>query len=156
MTTLTATDGIYLEFHRLMQELYVRVGSYLEPLGVTRTGLSHLLYIHSHPGCKVSELVDATRLDKPAVTRSLSALGKLGFLDRQTAKIESRAFILYLTPAGKTVVKAVSGIVQEWERDLRDAVGEDDYGATLATLSRAGERFLRDRVKHTEGTSFFY
>ena len=39
-------------------------------------------------------------MDKASVTRSMASLGKLGFVDKQADKAQSRAIVLVLSPAG--------------------------------------------------------
>ena len=165
MSTLTRERGFYSAFYSLTLELHARIWSYLEPLGVSQTAFTHLLYIDSHPGCKISELVDAVHADKAAVTRSLSGLGRLGYVDRQTGKLESRAFVLYLTPAGKAIVEGVAELLRRWETDLETVLGEETYGRILGELEEAREHFLRERVRQAadtavnapfSGISYFY
>ena len=147
MSTLTTERGFYSAFYALTLELHARIWSYIEPLGVSQTAFSYLLYIDSHPGCKISELVDAVHADKAAVTRSLSGLGRLGYVDRQTGKLESRAYILYLTPAGKAIVEGVAELLRRWEAEMEKALGEEAYERTLGELEEAREYFLRERVR---------
>lgn len=165
MSTLSDQCGIYSSFHRLTNELHTRIWSYLSPLGVSQTTFSYLLYIDSRPGCKVSEMVDALHMDKATATRGLSMLGRLGYINRQTSKLESRAFIMYLTPAGKTIVQAVAEIIHLWENELRELMGEKLYDDAVKAFDNAHDLFLQNRIRNTSdslvdppftGITFFY
>ncbi len=152
MSTLTKERGFYSAFYTLTLELHARIWAYIEPLGVSQTAFSYLLYIDTHPGCKISELVDAVHADKAAVTRSLSGLGRLGYVDRQTGKLESRAFVLYLTSAGKAIVDGVAQLLRRWEEDVRKVLGKAEYERVLGDLEDAREHFLQERVRRAADT----
>lgn len=134
-------------FNRLQQDLNQRIWNFLRPLGINRVCFSYLMYINAHMPCRISELVETLHMDKASVTRSLSTLGKLGFIDKQTDKEHPRSIVLILTPAGQTVMQTVESIRQEWEEELRGCMHPDDYQTMTRILSEAAERYAQNRVR---------
>jgi len=127
--------------------LQARIWAHLEPLGINRLCFSYLLYIDAHSPCRIGELVEAFHMDKASVTRSMASLGKLGFVDKQADKAQSRAIVLVLSPAGKAVVREAEEITREWEADLHAAMRPGEYDATLDVLHRARESFVLGRAR---------
>lgn len=141
-------DSIYAEFWGLEQDLRERIRAYLEPMGINHLCFLYLIYIDAHNGCRVSEVAHAAGMDKASVTRALSSLGRLGFVDRQIGKLDTRAFDLYLTPAGKTVVARIRRLRDEWEKDIREGLSEEERSALTKLLRKAREHFAANRAQN--------
>ncbi len=139
-------SSLFSEFSCLEQDLQARIWTYLGPLGINQICFCYLLFIDVHAPCRIGELVEAFHMDKASVTRSMATLGKLGFVNKQSDKAQSRAVVLILSAAGKAVVRKTEELTREWEADLRAAMRPGEYDAALGILCRARKRFVLGRA----------
>lgn len=124
-----------------------RLPTYIDPLHINGVGLMFLLHIREHEGCKVSELAHALRMDKASVTRGLAPLGKLGYVEKQRAKLDTRTFNLYLTPAGRLVLRGIEEILHDWDRGAALALGDRGYSSLCSELARLCEQMAAQAAK---------
>lgn len=139
------------KFYRILMDLFGilarRLLNYLEPMHVGASGLLFMLYIRDHKGCRVSDIAHALRMDKAAVTRGLGPLGEMGYVEKQRAKIDTRTFNLYLTPAGRLVLRGARGILDEWEEEFQQSLSEKEYGELFEIMGQSKSRMMEQLAR---------
>lgn len=75
----------------------------------------YLIYVSHYPQCTPGDISLATHQDQGHITRCLTRLEELGYLQRQRSKKDCRSFVLTITDPGKEVVLAMKNIISDWE-----------------------------------------
>jgi DNA-binding MarR family transcriptional regulator len=88
------------------------------------------------PGLSAVEVAERTFLDKVAVSRAVTKLIKNGRIDRQFADADRRRSILNLSEEGQKVHNEIAPLALEFERQLIEEIGKDDYATFNAVLEQ--------------------
>ena len=80
-----------------------------------------------YPGLSAVEVADRTLMDKVAVSRAVTKLIKNGRIDREFADADRRRSILNLSAEGQQVHNEIAPLALEFERQLIEDLGEEDY-----------------------------
>ncbi|WP_379153123.1 MarR family winged helix-turn-helix transcriptional regulator [Paenibacillus sp. sgz5001063] len=128
--------------HRRISNLFARV---LKPYDITPEQWSILLMICDHEGINQKEVAAAAAKDQPTTARIVELLQKKGFIHKTMSPTDRRAFLLYATETGKsliehtvtleqqTIATAVNGLSRQQLEDLRSML-ELIYNNTGNTL----------------------
>jgi len=93
-----------------------------------------------YPGLSAVEVADRTFLDKVAVSRAVTKLIKNGRIDRQFADADRRRSILNLSEHGREVHNEIAPLALQFERELLQDIGEDQYATFSAVLEQLLEK----------------
>ncbi|MGN7763693.1 MarR family winged helix-turn-helix transcriptional regulator [Paenibacillus sp. 22594] len=114
--------------HRRISNAFARV---LKPYDITPEQWSILLMICDREGINQKEVAAAAAKDQPTTARIVELLQKKGFIHKTMSPTDRRAFQLYATETGKsliertvsleqqTIATAVNGLRTEQLEDLR-------------------------------------
>ena len=83
--------------------------------GLSPSGVHAVLEIGRSPGIQARDLAELLRLDKSNMSRQVSKLEAAGYVRREAASDDARAFRLHLTESGQTLRDGI-------ERDVTDQV----------------------------------
>jgi len=92
-----------------------------------------LVIIDANPGLKQSELARAAHLDRSTVVSIIDNLERRDLVERRPAQNDRRSNALFLTSAGKKLLKSLKQRVADHEERLVRHLSEDEQ-ATLVTL----------------------
>ncbi|MNI72994.1 Transcriptional regulator SlyA [compost metagenome] len=73
--------------------------------------------------------------DQPTTARIIDLLEKKGWVERQTSEQDRRAYLLYLTTEGRTMLDNLVPIEREMNKELAEGIPEDQMEAFKHTLS---------------------
>ena len=105
----------------------------LAPLNVTPARAAALFFIENNPGCSQATLGRALRINRPSTAVAVDQLQEIGAVERRKANVGARNNALHVTPAGKTLHRAILKIAQRQEAD---------FFAALSTAEREQLRRL--------------
>ena len=95
------------------------------------------------PGSSARQLVERTRMDKVAVSRSVARLVDRRLVTRDTDDEDRRRSRLALSPAGEDIYGQIEPLALDYERRLVDGLAPGrraELDALLADLQAAAER----------------
>lgn len=127
---------IYGNIMALEVSLQERIRNYLRERGIDTTTYQCLEYIAGHGGCFASEIARNMQEDRAVVNRRLSRLGERGYIRKKTSKQDCRARALSTTPAGRAIVNGVEAIAENWNKEIRSSIGEEDYLAFASVVRK--------------------
>ena len=96
-----------------------------------------------YPGLSAVEVADRTLMDKVAVSRAVTKLIKNGRIDREFADADRRRSILNLSEQGREVHNEIAPLALQFERELLQDIGTDDYATFSAVLEQLLEKARR-------------
>ncbi len=96
-----------------------------------------------YPGLSAVEVADRTLMDKVAVSRAVTKLIKNGRIDREFADADRRRSILNLSEQGRAVHNEIAPLALQFERELLQDIGTDEYATFSAVLEQLLEKARR-------------
>lgn len=87
-------------------------------------------------GLTSTEVAQRTFMDKPTVSRAAASLIEQGILEREIDMDDRRRAPMRLSDEGRAIYAAVIPLVLESERELLDALSEDETATLYTLLSR--------------------
>lgn len=102
---------------------------------VSLTQLSALSSLHRHGSMCPGELASRERVQPPSMTRVITALAGLGFVDRNPHPTDGRQAVVALTEAGRAYVEAEVCVRERWLDRRLSELSADEREA----LRRAAE-----------------
>jgi DNA-binding MarR family transcriptional regulator len=93
-----------------------------------------------YPGLSAVEVADRTLMDKVAVSRAVTKLIKNGRIDREFADADRRRSILNLSEQGREVHNEIAPLALEFERELLQDIGDDEYANFISVLEQLLEK----------------
>lgn len=120
----------------LHRYIHTSMARRLAHLGIGMGQYPHLLVVCEHPGISQDKLTGNLLYNKSSVARALISLEENGFLRRETAPGDKRAYQIYPTDKGrraKTVIR----------RELDQVTGEFTAGLSPAERDTAAHLLLR-------------
>lgn len=93
-----------------------------------------------YPGLSAVEVADRTLMDKVAVSRAVTKLIKNGRIDREFADADRRRSILNLSKQGREVHNEIAPLALEFERELLQDIGDEEYANFLSVLEQLLEK----------------
>ena len=100
-----------------------------------------LLHIARHPGTTQDAIVSHMYIDKCNVARRTKKLEELGYIRRETGKVDRRQNNLYLTEEGEKLVPVIRGYLREWAKTITRDLSDEEHILLLGLL---------DRMLHTD------
>jgi len=98
-----------------------------------------------HDGLTSTEVAQRTLMDKPTVSRAAASLLERGILERQIDREDRRRAPMRLTDEGRAIYAAVIPRALDSERELLDALTEDEISTLHRLLTRLSMVASRDK-----------
>src|SRR5215468_1372768 len=95
---------------------------------------SVLVVIDRNPGLKQTQIADALGIKRTNFVSLVDGLERRGLAERRTADHDRRSSALYLTDAGKTLVRKLRRMAEVHDRRVTARIGEDGHRQLLALL----------------------
>jgi MarR family transcriptional regulator, lower aerobic nicotinate degradation pathway regulator len=86
--------------------------------GITRQQTALLLVLADHPGASQQELSDASGFDRNTLAEISHRLIRKGLIERRRSEADSRAYEVFLTPAGARLVQRILPDAHEVQRRI--------------------------------------
>lgn len=117
-------------------------GSYRDRFGLGIPDWRVMAVLARYPGSSAQQLAEHTRMDKVAVSRSVSRLVERELLTRKVAADDRRRSSLYLSPAGEQIYARIVPLARDYEARLLQGISPERRAALdglLNDLQRAAE-----------------
>ena len=117
---------------------FIALNSRLKPVGLSAGQFPVLLFLSRRDGITQEMLARFFYLDKATIARAVRRLVDDGFVCRRIDPDNRRAYGLFLTAKGKTVMDEILGVDASWEEELLAILteqGRDDLVRLLHTLA---------------------
>ena len=98
-----------------------------------------LSYLANNDIQNQNQLADAIGKDKVAVTRYLSDMEFLGYIERKTSDTDKRSNIVVLTKSGDNVYNSVVKLVEEVLKGAYKNISDTDLKTTISVLQKITE-----------------
>lgn len=121
--------------------------SYRERFGLGIPEWRVMAVLARFPGSSAGELVERTRMDKVAVSRSVARLVERKFVTRDTASDDRRRSSLGLSARGQSVYRQIVPLARDYEERLLAGISAGQRSlldGLLAELQRAAEALSGD------------
>ena len=122
-------DTISHLIHRADWRIDRENGRMLEPYGVTMYQAMSLIYVadHEEEGSVNQRAIERyTQLSNPGVTKLVSALEKLGLLERHHDPADARSYALRTTPKGRELSGVFRALLLESDRRATEKLSESE------------------------------
>ena len=108
----------------------------LRGLNVTPGEFSLMTIVRDNPQIRQIDLIQIYKLDKSTMSVAVSRLVRRGLVVQRKLPEDRRFHGLSLTTAGEEVLKTVTAIVQDQERRMAAALGDQDWQTAMGALRR--------------------
>ncbi|MGB8956906.1 MAG: MarR family transcriptional regulator [Tumebacillaceae bacterium] len=122
-------------YRKIVHLLFQRLKEY----DITPEQWSVLYKIAQMEGINQKEIALRTAKDQPTITRILDALIKKGWIDKQMSQTDRRAYLVYVTDAGRAVVERTKPIEQGVIHDVTAGIEPEQLELLRMTLIRISE-----------------
>lgn len=112
----------------------------LKPYGLTGSQCMYVIRVCENPGITQDQFLQLFMVHPSNVTRTITALKKLGFLQRQSNSRDRRTFRLFPTQRAEEVYPALCRLRAEWQDFLLEGVEPDQRESLLETLEKIAQR----------------
>jgi MarR family transcriptional regulator, transcriptional regulator for hemolysin len=131
---------------RASHSLTTELTAALEDLGLSPRG--HAVLLAAMTGAHTqTELARAVGLDKTTMVVTLDELEAAGLAERRPSKVDRRARVIAVTPAGARKVAEAEEIGERIRADVLDALDPDDRDAFMRSLCRLAADRLAEPVR---------
>lgn len=120
--------------------------SYRQRFGLAIADWRIMAVLARFPGSSARELVERTRMDKVAVSRSVSRLVERRLITRDTDAADRRRSSLALSPAGDDIYRQIVPLARDYEQRLLERIDPGrrrELDVLLADLQSAAEALPR-------------
>ena len=119
----------------------------LSGIGVTSSQYTILRCIYESSDCEVEqrELAQLIFSNKNNLASALTRLENVGFVFRKNEKNDARRRIVHLTELGKKVFLEARTIADTFQSQIKENLGEDDFGKLILYLSKCEQNFISDQ-----------
>lgn len=137
------SNSAYLNVREVLQLLVRRFGL-LQKDSAQCCGISviqsHIIYeISRRPSLSLNELSGALSVDTSTLSRQVQQLVEAGFIGRLPDPHDRRYVVLSLTEAGQRQAEAISGLMEDYIRNLFQHVPPDKHIQVLESLRLLSE-----------------
>jgi DNA-binding MarR family transcriptional regulator len=105
----------------------------LAPWGITPPRFSAMVIVSLNPGLKLTQLAAIMGIARSGAVILVDALEELGYMTRQPAPDDRRAFSLALTEKGRADLVKISDVVRQQDADVSHSLSADEQ-STLHRL----------------------
>lgn len=112
------------------------MGERLKPYGFIGAMHMILLYISRNPGTTQDAIVSHMYIDKCNVARRTKRLEELGYIRRETGKVDRRENNLFLTEEGEKLVPVIRGYLRDWAKSITRDLNDEERLTLLSLLDR--------------------
>ena len=97
-------------------------------------------------GVTATAITERTAMDKVAVSRAVSGLIELGYVERRPSDEDGRRSLLYLTDIGMTIYREIVPLALQHERAITDALSPDELATFKTLLNKLADIASPDRA----------
>ena len=109
---------------------------------------NYVIPVCLHPGMSQEQLARHVCADKCNVTRHLSRLEEMGYIQRRPSEQDKRATLVYPTPMMEEMLPKVRQINREWSEYILDGLTDEEIGQledTLLKIARRAKEYVNSK-----------
>jgi DNA-binding MarR family transcriptional regulator len=125
--------------YRASKKLQLRLQSRLRALRMNPTQLHVISVLKAYGALSIGEIVDATLMEQPTVSRVVSRLEKNGLVSRRASTRDSRMALISLTAAGIEVFKQIVPAALRHQDLALEGIGRKEIAQVIAALEKMEE-----------------
>jgi DNA-binding MarR family transcriptional regulator len=110
----------------------------LAPWEITPARFSALVLIARNPGMKQTDLAHLLGIARSGVVMLTDGLEELGYVRRVPSKVDRRAYMLELTPAGSKALAAIERAVLEHDARVSSRLSDAEKSKLMQLLAKLG------------------
>ncbi|HAP27841.1 MAG TPA: MarR family transcriptional regulator [Achromobacter sp.] len=110
----------------------------LAPWDITPQRYSALTLIAANDNLKLTDLARILGIARSGAVQIVNQLQDLGYVERQEAERDRRAYALAMTPAGHTALAAITEAVQAHDARISGKLGAADRRKLIGLLGKLG------------------
>jgi DNA-binding MarR family transcriptional regulator len=127
-------DAIGFALRRAQLSVFADYSAAVQDLGVTAAQFSVLRLVHANAGVRQTAIAAALGIEAPRTAFVLDELARRGLLERQPSPSDRRARALYLTPAGRRVLRMLNRREAAHAARMNERLRGEDRAALLRML----------------------
>ncbi|ANU08425.1 MarR family winged helix-turn-helix transcriptional regulator [Paraurantiacibacter namhicola] len=140
-------DRISFLTHRLNALMARACNPYFQVWGVDLIMSRMMVVLLEHGSLPAGEIVRIMALPQSTISHQIKRLEKLGYIQREQGKDDSRVRVASLTDRGREVAEEANLLSRQVVGVLLDSIGEDDMETVRAALKRADTALQAFRFK---------
>jgi DNA-binding MarR family transcriptional regulator len=130
-------DGFFpYRLYRTSIKLQLRLQGRLRAMRMSHSQWRVISVLKSYGALSIGEIVDATLMEQPTISRVVSRLEKLGLCSRRPSARDSRMALISLTPAGSEAFKQIVPSALRHEEQALSGMGRKEVARLVATLEK--------------------
>ncbi|GAB6988195.1 MarR family winged helix-turn-helix transcriptional regulator [Paenibacillus pini] len=118
-------ESVGYKYGTLSRRMSAAFAVRLKPFDIKTEQWSVLYQVYANEGINQRELSVRSGKDQPSVTRILDVLDKKQLIIRTPDAKDRRAFLIYATPAAKTLMNDTIPLEQQLNNELLDGITEE-------------------------------
>jgi MarR family transcriptional regulator, organic hydroperoxide resistance regulator len=122
--------------YRVAEKLGRRLQSRLRPTRIRPPQWRVLSVIRAYGALSVSEIVDATLMEQPTISRVVAKLEKDGLATRRLSTRDSRMTLISLTNAGLDLFKQIAPAAVSHQEEALQGIGHKEIAQLLTLLDK--------------------
>jgi DNA-binding MarR family transcriptional regulator len=120
--------------YRASEKLQLRLQTRLRDMRMSPSQWRVLSVLKSYGSLSIGEIVEATLMEQPTISRVVSRLEKNGLVARRPSARDSRMTLISLTPAGSEVFKQIVPAALRHQEQALSGLGRKEIARLVATL----------------------
>nr|WP_042179104.1 MarR family transcriptional regulator [Kibdelosporangium sp. MJ126-NF4]CEL13633.1 transcriptional regulatory protein [Kibdelosporangium sp. MJ126-NF4]CTQ99319.1 transcriptional regulatory protein [Kibdelosporangium sp. MJ126-NF4] len=137
-----ADQRLYFLLQRAAHQLRVAADRRcVSAAGITTAQLGALFAVQEQPSITQQELAQALGQRESAITAMVARLVDAGLVSKRVHPRQYRAIMLDLTAAGRAVLTKVRPVIEEFNDQMRAAIGADTFDVTAEAMARLDRWF---------------
>lgn len=110
--------------------------SHIRNSGLSDTGHIICTFLYAHPECSQEDIVQATRIDKTTVAKSLRVLEEKGLITRTQSQEDRRRNVLQITENGKESISDILRVNDQWMEGILSCLSPEEQQQFESYCSR--------------------
>ncbi|AFM41329.1 transcriptional regulator [Desulfosporosinus acidiphilus SJ4] len=121
----------------------------LETLNIG-SGYGLMMRLYRQDGQSQEELSNFLKIDKGTTAKTLKRLEDEGYLLRKIDEKDRRAYKVFLTPKGYSVIPEIQSVIMDWENLITSGFNDEEIRKVEAILRRMAENAANYKIELEE------
>jgi DNA-binding MarR family transcriptional regulator len=133
-------DGFFpYRLYRASKKLQLRLQTRLRAMRMSSSQWRVISVLKAYGALSIGEIVDATLMEQPTISRVVARLEKTGLVTRRPSTRDSRMALISLTAPGVEVFKQIIPAALRHQELALNGIGRKEIAQVVATLEKIEE-----------------